>query len=46
MKNVYMANFVAMSVEYLREKTLEAAKRFDNDPKPLAEFFHRAKLKL
>jgi hypothetical protein len=46
MKNVSMANFVPMSIEHLVTKTLEAAKRLDNDPKLLAEFFHHAKLKL
>ena len=46
MKNVFMANFIPMSIEHLKEKTLEAAKRLNNDPKLIAEFFHHAKLKL
>ena len=46
MKNVSMANFVPMSIEHLKEKTLDAAKNLNNDPKLLAEFFHHAKLKL
>jgi transposase len=46
MKNVFLANFVPMSLEHLREKTLEVAKRLNNDPKLLAEFFHHAKLNL
>ena len=46
MKNVSMANFVPVSIEHLVTKTLEAAKRLDNDQKLLAEFFHHAKLKL
>jgi transposase len=46
MKNVFLANFVPITLEHLREKALEVAKRLDNDPKLLAEFFHHAKLKL
>jgi hypothetical protein len=46
MKNVWMANFISMSIEHLKEKTMEVAKRLDNDPKLLAEFFHHAKLNL
>ena len=46
MKNVAMANFVPMSIEHLKEKTLEVAKRINNDPKLIAEFFRHAKLKL
>jgi hypothetical protein len=46
MKNVFLANFVPMSLEHLREKTLEVAKRLNNEPKLLAEFFHHAKLNL
>jgi transposase len=46
MKNVLMVNFVPMSIEHLKKKTLEAAKRLDNDPKLLADFFHHAKLNL
>jgi len=45
-KNVSMSNFVPMSIEQLKEKTLEAAKKLDNDPKLLAECFHHAKLNL
>jgi len=43
---VAMANFVPMSIEHLKEKTLEVAKRINNDPKLIAEFFRHAKLKL
>ena len=46
MKNVYMANFVPMSIEHLEQKTLESAQVINNDPKLLAAFFHHAKLKL
>ena len=46
MKNVYMANFVPMSIEQLEEKTFQAAKIIDNDPKLLDSFFHQAKLAL
>ena len=45
-KNVYMANFVPMSIEHLEQKTLESAQVINNDPKLLASFFHHAKLKL
>lgn len=46
MKNVLMANFVPMSIEHLKEKTLEAAQEINNDPKLLPAFFHHAKLAL
>jgi len=46
MKNVYLANFVPLSVEHLTEKTLEVAQIINKDPKLLASFFHHAKLKL
>jgi hypothetical protein len=46
MKNVYMANFVPLSIKHLEEKTLEVAQVMNNDPKLLASFYHHAKLKL
>jgi len=46
MKNVQMANYIATSVEQLREKVLEAASTINDDPKLLAAFFHHAKLRL
>jgi transposase len=46
MKNVYMANFVPLSIEHLEEKTFEVAKIIDNDPKLIAEFLNNAKLRL
>ena len=46
MKNVYMANFVPMSIDDLEKKTFEAAERINSDPKLIAEFFHHAKLAL
>lgn len=46
MKNVYMANFVPMSIEHLEKKTLEVAQLINNDTKKLDAFFHHAKLKL
>ena len=46
MKNVYMANFVPLSIEHLEEKTFEVASIINSDPKLLAEFFNHAKLKL
>lgn len=46
MKNVLMANFVAMSIEHLQEKTFEVAQVIDNNPMLIAEFFHHAKLAL
>ena len=46
MKNVFMANFVPLSVEHLEEKTLEVAQVINNDPMLLASFFHHAKLAL
>jgi transposase len=46
MKNVYMANFVPLSVEHLHEKALEVAQVINKDRKRLASFFLHAKLKL
>jgi len=46
MKNVYMANFVPLSVEHLEEKALEVAQFVNNDPMLIASFFHHAKLAL
>jgi transposase len=46
MKNVYMANFVPLSIEHLKEKTMEVAQVINNDSKLLASFYHHAKLKL
>jgi transposase len=46
MKNVYMANFVAMSIEELEAKAFEVAQEINNDPKLLPAFFHHAKLAL
>ena len=46
MKNVYMANFVPLSVEHLEEKAFEAAQHLNNDPMLLAVFFHHATLAL
>jgi hypothetical protein len=46
MKNVYMANFVPLSVEHLHEKALEVAQVINKDRKRLASFFLHAKLNL
>jgi transposase len=46
MKNVYMANFVPLSVEHLEMKVLQAAQVVNNDPRLIASFFHHAKLTL
>jgi len=46
MKNVFMANFVPLSIDHLEEKTFESARIFNNDPILLASFFHHAKLAL
>jgi transposase len=46
MKNVYMANFVPLSIEYLEERTFEVAKIIDNDPTLIAEFFNHEKIRL
>jgi transposase len=46
MKNVYMANFVPMSIDDLEEKAFEVAEIINKDPKLLAEFFNHAKLTL
>ena len=46
MKNVYMANFVPLSIEHLEEKTLKVAQVINNEPKLLASFYQHAKLKL
>jgi transposase len=46
MKNVYMANFVPLSVEHLEEKAFESAQILNSDPMLLASFFHHAKLAL
>ena len=46
MKNVFMVNFVPLSVEHLEAKVLEVAQIVDNDPMLIASFFHHAKLAL
>jgi transposase len=46
MKNVYMANFIPLSVEHLVKKTLEVAQVINKDKKTIASFFLHAKLKL
>jgi len=46
MKNVFMANFVPLSVEHLEKKAFETAQSLNNDPMLLASFFHHAKLAL
>jgi len=46
MKNVFMVNFVLLSVEHLEKKAFEAASILNNAPMLLASFFHHAKLAL
>ena len=46
MKNVAMANFVAMCIEQLESKAFEVAQEINRDPKLLPAFFHHAKLAL
>ena len=46
MKNVFMENFVPLSVEHLEKKAFEAASILNNAPMLLASFFHHAKLAL
>jgi len=41
-----MANFVPMSTEHLKEKTLQVAQVINKNQKLLASFFLHAKLKL